>query len=173
MYRLVVLVCIAAFTVFMVQGLRNRPGPRWLAIAGVPALAAAIMSDWWQISAGCYSTGGVAFLFLWAGIVSLMFLHQAVQPRATAHDEQSSLGRSWSALLACRGIFRTLAFLPIAWSVLNEFRDIRRGDSGTFAQTAIVAIQHSIAWTTFGLFLLGAALGFYLLIVRLGSTAKP
>jgi hypothetical protein len=52
MYRLVVLVCFVAFTVFVVQGFWNRPGLRWLAIAGVPALAAAIMSDWWRISAG-------------------------------------------------------------------------------------------------------------------------
>ena len=172
MYRLVLLVCLAAFTVFMVQGLRNRPGPRWLAIAGVPALAAAIMSDWWQMSADCYSAGSVKLLFLWAGIVSLMFLHHSVQPRATGHDEQGSVRRSWSALLACRGIFRVLAFLPIAWSVLNVFRDVRHGDNATFVPTAIVAIQHCIAWTTSGLFLLGASLVFYLLVVRLRSATR-
>lgn len=172
MYRLVLLVCIAAFTVFVVQGLRNRPGPRWLAIAGVPALAAAIMSDWWRISAGCYSTGGVAFVFLWAGIVSLMFFHHAVQPRATSPDELNSRLCSRSLALASRGIFRTLACLPIAWSILNGFRDVRRGDSGTFAQTAIVAIQHIIVWATVFLSLMAIAISFYWFVSRLRGATR-
>jgi hypothetical protein len=172
MYRLVVLVCFAAFVLFTVQGLRNRPGPRWLAIAGLPALAATIMSDWWRISAGCYSAGSVKLLFVWAAIVSLMFLHQAVQPRPRSLDGISPASKGFSWALACRGIFQVLVFLPIAWSILNEFRDNRHVDNTTAAQAAIIAIQNSLGWATFVLFLLGAAVGFYGRIIRLRSATR-
>jgi hypothetical protein len=73
MYRLAAFVSFGAFVVLAYQGIRNRSGPRWLAIAGVPALALWIDSDWWRISAGCYSSRSATVLFAWAATVSLMF----------------------------------------------------------------------------------------------------
>ena len=74
--------------------------------------------------------------------------------------------KNWSAGLACRCIFRILVFLPIAWSVLNGFRGFRRGHDATFAQTAIVSVQHCLAGATLVLFLVGASLGVYVLVIR-------
>jgi hypothetical protein len=171
MYRLVVLVCFAALTVVLVQGFRNRPGPRWLAIAGVPALAAAIMSDWWRISAGCYSSGGVTLLFIWAGIVNLMFLHHAVQPRTALSELSGGRARRWPALV-WHSIFQALVFLPIAWSILNGFRDWRHGDGTTFAQAVIIAIQHCIAWAMIFLFFLAIGICFYWFVSRLRGATR-
>ena len=67
MPKLVTLVWLGAYIVFIVHGLRNRSGPRWLAIAGVLALFLSIESHWWRIS-NCSSSGSVAILFLCAGI---------------------------------------------------------------------------------------------------------
>jgi len=174
MPKLVTLVWLGAATVFTIQGLRNRSGPRWLAIAGVLALFSSIKRDW-RISAGCYSSGSVAMFFLWAGIVGLMFLHHAVQSHVTfpaghspgslreAHPG-SLLRRAWS------GVLPALAFMPIAWSAINTFRDL--GPQPNRVQGAIAMVQDCISRATFALFLIAAALLVTMFIVRLRSLMR-
>ena len=174
MPKLVALVWLGAYVVFTVQGLRNRSGPRWLAIAGVPALFLSIESHWWRTS-NCSSSGSVAILFLWAGIVSLMFLHHAVQPQTTFLVGRSPEPLSGShpaspIRLAWRGVLPALAFMPIAWSALKAFRDF--GWEPNLAQEAIATVQDCISWATFALFLLAAALLLTLLINRLRSSMR-
>lgn len=74
-------VAVAAMAMVTIQGLRNRPGPRWLAVAGVPSLLLLLLEDWWRIRAGCYSVPSVAVLMAWLLSSELMLLHHAVQPR--------------------------------------------------------------------------------------------
>ncbi len=174
MPKLVLLVWLGAYFVFAVQGLRNRSGPRWLAIAGVLALFLPIATDWWRISAGCYGTAGVAVRFLVAGIVSLMFLHHAVQPRTKflVGRRSGSFGGSHPAIplrLACRGVLPALVFMPIAWSALKLLWIFGQPN---LTQEAIVAAQRCISWATFALFLIAAALLVALLIIRLRSPMR-
>jgi hypothetical protein len=175
MPELVRLVSLGAYVAFTIRGLCNRSGPRWLAIAGVLALFLSIKSDWWRISAGCYSSGSMATFFLWAGIVSLMFLHHAVQPQTTflVGRIPGSLSGSHPASLlrlAWRRVLPALAFMPIAWSALNTFRGF--GWQPNLAEEAIAAAQHCISWATFALSLIAAALLLSLLIIRLRSSMR-
>jgi hypothetical protein len=174
MPKLVTLVWLGAYAVVTVRGLRNRSGPRWLAIAGMLALFLSIESSW-RISAGCYSRGSVAIFFLWAGIVSLLFLHHAVQPQTTflVGRGPGSLSGSHPAnllRLAWRGVLPALAFMPITWSALNTFR--RFGSESNLAQEAIATVQRCISWATFVLFLVAAALLLTLLIIHLRSSMR-
>jgi len=89
MPKLFALVWLGAYVTFTVQGLRNRSGPRWFAIAALPALFLSVKSHWWWISMGCSSSRNTALFLLWVGMVGLMFLHHAVQPQTTFH-----IGRS-------------------------------------------------------------------------------
>ena len=84
--KLLFLVWFVAYAVFVRQGLRNRSGPRWLAIAGVLALVFSIKSQSLRISGACGSTAETVKVFLWAGIVSLMFLHHGFRPRTRFLD---------------------------------------------------------------------------------------
>jgi hypothetical protein len=175
MPKLVTLVSLGVYVAFTIRGLCNRSGPRWLAIAGVLALFLSIKSDRWRISAGCYSSGSMAIFFLWAGIVSLMFLHHAVQPQTTFLVGRSpgSLSGSHPASLlrlAWRGVLPALAFMPIAWSALNMFRGF--GWEPNLAQEAIATVQHCISWATFALFLIAAALLLCLLTIQLRSSMR-
>ena len=87
------LLCLAGFVVFTIQGLRNRPGPRWLAIPCVPALALVILGESRRLArevrSGCSSKAGLIWFFIWLSVVMIMFLHHAVQPRIlrTVKDE--------------------------------------------------------------------------------------
>jgi len=173
MPKLVSLVMLGAYFVFIVQGLRNRSGPRWLAIAGVLALFLPIATDW-RISAGCYSTAGVAVRFLVAGVVGLMFLHHAFQPRTKflVGHRSGSFGGSHPAIslrLACRGVLPVLVFMPIAWSALKLLWIFGQPN---LTQEAIVTAQRCISWATFALFLIAAALLLALLIIRLRSSLR-
>ncbi|WP_321477418.1 hypothetical protein [uncultured Paludibaculum sp.] len=118
--KLAVLVGSAAFLIFLVQGLRNRTGPRYLAMAGLSAVPLAVLGDWWRIGAGCYSTGGMVCAFTWLGSVSLMFLHHATQPcsQASAECEQ----RSRFGRLCYDVLFPAFVLMPLIWAVLNQFR---------------------------------------------------
>ncbi len=174
MPKLVKLVWLGAYVVFTVRGLRKRSGPRWLAIAGVLALFLSIQSDW-RISAGCYSSRSVAIFFLWAGIVSFMFLHHAVQPQTTflvGRGLGSFSGSHPANLLrlAWRGVLPALAFMPITWSALNTFRGL--GWEPNLAQEAIATVQNCISWATFALFLIAAALLLTLLLIQLRSSMR-
>jgi hypothetical protein len=157
MCKLLVWVWFGAYVVFAVQGLRNRSGPRWLAIAGLPALFLWIQSDWWRISAGCYSTGSVILMFVWAGTVSLMFLHHAIA--RPANQDSGSPGSPAPArrfALARGAVLPALTFMPIAWNTLSLFRTFR--DEQDRLQGAIAAVQLCISWTTVALAMIAAAL---------------
>src|SRR5690242_15505620 len=45
-HDLMVLVCFGAFLIFIVQGFRNRAGPRWLAFVGVLAIIQIVEDEW-------------------------------------------------------------------------------------------------------------------------------
>ena len=93
--RLGIFVCLGAFVLFAVQGLRNRSGPRWLAIAGLPGLLFAILSDWWRISAGCYDAVSLTLSSFWVVATGAMFFHHAAQPsrRSRLIDPAASKGK--------------------------------------------------------------------------------
>ena len=78
--KLATLVWLGAYVVFTVQGLRNRSGPRWLAIACVPALVLTLVKESERARSFCY-TGTPIGLFIWFSAVMIMFLHHAFQPR--------------------------------------------------------------------------------------------
>jgi len=167
MYKLTAIVCLVAYVVFIIQGLRNRSGRRWLAAAGVLALILWIQSDWWRVSAGCYSSRSLASLFVWAGVVILMFVHHVIQ---RPHEVYSPGSLSSSALLLApplaltyKCIWPALTFMPIAWSILNAFRPFNREPD--FTERAIIAIQRCISWGTLGLALISLALCFALFVI--------
>jgi hypothetical protein len=173
--KLVTLVLLGAYVVFVRQGLRNRSGPRWLAIAGLLALWLWVESQSLQISAGCYGTGGMARLLLEAGIVSLMFLHHGFQSRAklvagpssgssSGPDPASSLRRAY------RGVLPALAFMPVASYSLRMLERFGRGSILT--ERVIVPIRDCMSWAMFALFLIAAALLLALLIVRLRNPIR-
>ena len=85
LFKFVLFLCLAGIVVFTIRGLRNRPGPRWLGIACVPALLLAILSESLRIThaSGCYSKARLICWFTWLGVVMIMFLHHAVQPHTT------------------------------------------------------------------------------------------
>jgi hypothetical protein len=112
---------------------------------------------------------------LWAGIVSLMFLHHSVRLRTRFPAGRSSGPLSGShpagpLRLAFRAVLPALAFLPITWSALNLLRGF--GREPNLLQKAIVAVQDCIPWAMFALFLIAAALLLALLIVRLRSSVR-
>jgi len=82
MPKLPTLVWLGAYVLFSVQGLRNRSGPRWLAIAG---LLAGVLSSLVEVSKhirfGCYTKDGLVLSLMWFGFAMIMFLHHAVRPR--------------------------------------------------------------------------------------------
>ncbi len=148
MANLLGLLCFGALFFFVVQGLRNRPGPRWFAIIGVPALALQVASDWWRIKAGCYSTPNLVGLFTWVGAAELMFLHHAVQTRTPLQDR-----RLRTAL--CRSVIPAFLWTPVAWSLVNWFGALTPGHKPPL----IGIVQHYISWTAVILFPLAAAVG--------------
>jgi hypothetical protein len=81
--RLATLVCFGAFLVHLVQGLRNRPAPRWLGIAGLPALGLTVNHQLWWINR-CSTPSHELEYFIWVAAVGLMFLHHAIQRHAGA-----------------------------------------------------------------------------------------
>jgi hypothetical protein len=167
MYKLTATVWLVAYVVFVIQGLRNRSGRRWFAVAGALALVLWAQSDWWRVSAGCYGSRRLAAFFVWAGVVILMFVHHVIR---RPHEVYSPGSPSSSALLlapplalACKCIWPALTFMPIAWSILNAFRPFNREPD--FTERAIIAIQRCISWGTIGLALISVALCFGLFII--------
>jgi hypothetical protein len=162
MYKLMVLIWFAAYVVFIIQGLRNRSGPRWLAIAGALALPLWVQSDWWRVSAGCVSDRSVAILLLWAGMTILMFVHHIVQrPSGGVVEQRASQGRL--SVLAS-AILRVLVFLPIGWCALNAIRPYDR--EPTLVERIVDSLQRCLSWATVALFFLAAALALAGMVVR-------
>ncbi len=161
MAKLIALVWIVAYVIFVVRGLRNRSGPRWFAVAGVFALSLWIQSDWWRIAAGCYSDRYLAILFLWAGIVNVMFVHHVIQrphgnplsghPLSPTRSETAPQIRAANA-----AVIRGLVFAPVAWSALNALRTFDREPS--LMQRAIAMLQHGVSWTALVLLVCAAIL---------------
>jgi hypothetical protein len=161
MAKLVALVWLAAYVMFTLWGIRNRSGPRWFAVAGVLALSLWIESDWWRIAAGCYSSRSLTILFLWAGVVNLMFLHHLVQRHCgdlvAAHPLSPTGSEDGRQLRAANAVvLRVLVFTPIAWSGLNALRTFHREPSLT--ERAIGVAQHCVSWAALALFLCAAIL---------------
>lgn len=164
MYKLIVLVCFGAYVVFLVQGLRSRSGPRWLAVAGALALLLWIESDWWRVSAGCVSNRSIAILLLWAGTACLMFLHHLVQrPSGDFIDTREPPPTVLQGRLSRinRAVVPVLVFLPLGWSTLNAIRPFDR--EPTLKERAIDLLQRCLSWATLALVLIIVA--FYLIVV--------
>jgi hypothetical protein len=166
MAKLVAVVWSAAYVMFTVWGMRNRSGPRWFAVAGVLALGLWIQSDWWRIAAGCYSNRSLTSLFLWAGVVNLMFLHHLAQRHSedsvAAHPLSPTGPEEGRPLKAANLVaLRALVFTPIAWSGLNALRTFRR--EPTLTERAIVMAQHCLSWAALVLFLCAAILTSFVL----------
>lgn len=169
-----------AFVVFTTQGLRDRPGPRWLALAAVVALLLGVQSDWWRIAGGCYSTPSLILWFIWLGTLITMFMHHAVQPaqRVVASDNAVRMtriglelraGALWT--LVRRNVYAAFVFMLLAWCILNRVRVLTYdGDDVHFSYLVTIALQHCVAWAAFGFFVLAAALGFQRLITRRKAT---
>jgi hypothetical protein len=168
MERLVLFLCFGTFLVLTAQGLRNRSGPRWLAIVGVLALVLGVASDWWRIAGGCYSTASLICSFTWFGAVAVMFLHHAIQPRA---ESQARLKDGRLRTLVYRGVLPAFVSMPVAWSILNQFTALTyAGHNPQFALTAIRTVQRYIGWAEIVLFPFAAAVSLRWLMTR--SNAK-
>lgn len=83
MEKLSPLVCFVSSVVLLVQGLRNRPAPRWLAVSGLVALPVSVWLSLWRVMP-CY--GGPAKTSFFLCIVALiwMHLHHLLQRRPVA-----------------------------------------------------------------------------------------
>ena len=148
MANLLGVLCFGAFLFFVVQGLRNRPGPRWFAIIGVFALVLQTASDRWRIKAGCYSTPSVVGLFTWVGAVELMFLHHAVQTRTRLQDRHLRTA-------VYRSVVPAFLWTPVAWSLVDSLRALPPDHDPPMIGT----VQHYISWAALILFPLAAAVG--------------
>ena len=84
--RLATLLCFGAFPVCLVQGLRNRPAPRWLGIAGLIALPVVVNHQLWRMRL-CSTAPHPIADFIWVATIWLMFLHHAIQRQAKAGKE--------------------------------------------------------------------------------------
>uniref|UniRef100_Q01TR6 Transmembrane protein n=1 Tax=Solibacter usitatus (strain Ellin6076) TaxID=234267 RepID=Q01TR6_SOLUE len=167
MYKLIAFVWFGAYVVFILKGLRNRSGPRWLGVAGILALPLWIESDWWRVSAGCVSNRSVTILLLWAGIVALMFLHHVIRPSGEGVERDSGRPPRWINT----AVVRVLVFMPIGWSVLNAIRPFDREPA--LKERAIVFVQRCFSWATLALFLVATALSLIATVARLRASMRP
>ncbi len=173
MYKLIALVWFGSYVVFTFQGLRNKSGPRWLGVAGILALFLWIQSDWWRVSAGCVSDRSLTILLLWAGIVSLMFIHHVIQrPAGDLTERRDVLASGVPGRVSSinRTVVRVLAFLPIGWSALNAIRPFDR--EPTLNERAIDLVQHCISWGTLALVLVATALSLVAIMIRLRASTR-
>lgn len=90
--RLSVLVWFGSFLVLIVQGLRNRSVPRWVAAVSLIAFGLTTYSKVWR-EMRCDAPAGIVAFFVWTATVGLMCLHQILRAR----------GRSSKAFLTACG----------------------------------------------------------------------
>lgn len=76
--RLSTFVWCGSFLVLLIQGLRNRSAPWWLAVMCLVALGSMLSHDYWRLQ-HCYTKLGIAGFWIWTSAVSLMCLHQILQ----------------------------------------------------------------------------------------------
>ncbi len=124
MHSLQVLISFAAILLFGVQGMRNRTGPRWLAIAGLLAFIPVVEDTWWTASARCDGNPHPIALLIWYGCLALMLLHHALQPA----DRQSAPPES--RIVTLLGDAVLLAFLStlLVSFCVRQFEQFWRGD---------------------------------------------
>jgi len=164
MERAALWICFAAFLLFTIRGLRNRPGPRWFAIVGFVALVEGIVDDWWRIAGGCYSRTSLICSFTWFSALGLMFLHHSIQ-RKHSSDPVSRRAGFWGKVQG--GILPVFVSLPVACTALDQvrFRAYHRNHP-TIAYTALTNATRWLGWTEIVLLPVVAALGLYWLSAR-------
>ncbi|MCC6589868.1 MAG: hypothetical protein IT168_24450 [Bryobacterales bacterium] len=164
------LLLFSAFLVFAVSGLRNRPGPRWLAISGMFAIPMVVASDWWRISANCYSKSGLVSTCVWLSAVTGMFLHHAFQPRAPVRTDPRgpATRRQQINHFVHRSALPSFLITLLTWALLNQFRALTYdGDNPNRIHGAIIAVQQLVAWAAAALFVVAVAVGLHALISQL------
>ena len=148
MERIETLVFLIAFFLFVVSGMRNRPGPRWLAIAGLAALPLSLQTMWWKIGMGCYVIASLVPSFTSMALIAVMFIHHAVRPGVATITG----GRRLHPALA-------LVWLPIARSCINVVKwQWLAKDSGTAKALGVMLTR--ISWAE--VLLLPVAVGVWL-----------
>jgi hypothetical protein len=147
MHRLVLLVAFGTVGVFTVQGLRNRSGPRWLAIVGLLSLVLGVEEDWWELP--CYRTASLASLFACLGAAGVMLLHHTACPARENRIflEVLQLWRQpgWCVLL----IFVSIL---VIWFIAYQAALLVPRHKVELAQTIINTIQRDIGWLEMTLF---------------------
>jgi hypothetical protein len=76
--RLDTFVWCGSFLALLVQGMRNRSAPRWLALVCLVALGPIVSQEYWRLQ-HCYTKLGTGIFWIWISAVSLMCLHQILQ----------------------------------------------------------------------------------------------
>jgi hypothetical protein len=163
MHNLMVLVSFCAFIICISQGLRNRSGPRWLAIAGVLAMILLFEDEWWQIAGQCYRQPSLTLSGVYFGSVLLMFLNHALQPRVW---NQTWRRHSRIVRLTSQGILLGFLLLLVVWFGLIQFTLLIGHRNLVFSETLIGNVQRNIGMPAYILFLFAAAIT----VSRLGET---
>jgi hypothetical protein len=153
MHNLTILVSSGAFLVFMVQGLRNRSGPRWLAIAGVLSLALQF-EDEWPIGAG---GAGLMFCILY-GSIAAMLLHHAVRP--WGEDRKWPKTNRFVAL-AYGGVISAFVLMMAVWFVIRHIVLLTRAYDSENATILMSIVNCGFGWPAYGLFFFAVFLTVY------------
>ena len=82
LFTLSKLICTIAVPTMLVQGLRNRAAPRWLAILAFPAVFLVSQHWLWRVQS-CYSTAGTTGFWVDVSALCIMCLHHIIQRPVT------------------------------------------------------------------------------------------
>jgi hypothetical protein len=115
MHNLVVIVSFSAFLTCLVQGLRSRPAPRWLAIAALLSIIVVVEDAWWQL--GCGGAGARVLMGCWYLIVALMFLHHSLQ---AGSQLRQWIPRSRFGAILCRSAAPAFVGVLLRWCVFRQ-----------------------------------------------------
>jgi hypothetical protein len=156
MHSLARLVCIAAFIVFMAQGLRNRSGPRWLAMTGLISVAVVFEVEWINIIA--YGTVGTIVLCIWYASVAAMFLLHAARPWGE-NRERSKTNRLGA--LAYGIVISSFVLVMAAWFIILQIV-LLSGSFDVENETILtrIAACHT-SWPAYVLFFLAVIFAVY------------
>jgi hypothetical protein len=165
MHNLMSLVSFGALVVLTVQGLRNRPAHRWLAIAGVLGLIL-VLQDNEQL--GCYTRPRRILASVWLGSIALLFLIHVFQPRT----RDGAPSRNGWARLACQTVIALFLFLMGAWFTFYQVATILSDKDPNLVTGLVSSAQHKISWPAHLLFLLAVAASIYECITPTGSSTQ-
>jgi|WetSurMetagenome_2_1015567.scaffolds.fasta_scaffold378047_1 hypothetical protein len=155
------LVCSGAFFVFMLQGLRNRSGPRWLAITGLISVAVFVEDEWINIKSN--GAAGLTVLCLGYGSVAAMLLHHAARPRGEKW-EQSETSRPGA--FAYRVVISAFVFMMAAWFIILQIV-LMTGAFNSENETLLTGIAAcKTVWPAYALFFLAVILTVYRALAR-------